>query len=284
MTAIRIVAAFTLREALRRRIFLVVSLLTIAFGILYSLGTWQAFRFLDEFGTPVPGVEPRVAVGATILGLGMFSILFLGCVLAVFLTLGVVRGDAERGLVQPLLVRPVTRTELLIGRGVAAAGVAAGYVVVVYAVAVVVTGVIGEWWPDRIVVPGLALALGVVVIAALSVAGSVVLPNVANGIAVFMLFGAGLILGLLGQIGHFSNSATLEDIARWGGYVLPFEGLYRVSLDALTADTFGITRLVVNLSILGGGQAAGLGLWAWSLTYVVVVMAGAAWAFNRRDL
>jgi ABC-type transport system involved in multi-copper enzyme maturation permease subunit len=284
VTAIRIVAAFTLREALRRRIFLVVSLLTIAFGVLYSLGTWQAFRFLGELGSPVAGVEPRVAVGATILGLAMFSILFLGCVLAVFLTLGVVRGDAERGLVQPLLVRPVTRAELLIGRGVAAAGVAAGYVTVVYAVAVVVTGAIGHWWPDRIVTPGLALALGVVVIAALSVAGSVVLPNVANGIAVFMLFGAGLILGLLGQIGQFASSPTLENVARWGGYVLPFEALYRLSLDALTADTFGITRLVVNLGILGGGQPAGFGLWIWSVAYVALVIAGASWAFGRRDL
>ena len=36
------------------------------------------------------------------LGLGMFAILFLATVLAVFLTLGAVRGDAERGLLQPL--------------------------------------------------------------------------------------------------------------------------------------------------------------------------------------
>ena len=44
---------------------------------------------------------------ATLLGLAMFATLFLGTVLAVFLTLGAVRGDAERGLLQPLLVRPV---------------------------------------------------------------------------------------------------------------------------------------------------------------------------------
>ena len=39
----------------------------------------------------------------TILGLAMFATLFLGTILAVFLTLGAVRGDAERGLLQPLL-------------------------------------------------------------------------------------------------------------------------------------------------------------------------------------
>ena len=48
--------------------------------------------------------------------------------------------------------------------------------------------------------PLLALALGVAIIAALSLAGSVALAATANGIAVFMLFGAGLTAGLLGQI------------------------------------------------------------------------------------
>ena len=51
----------------------------------------------------------------------MFGTLFLGTVLAVFLTLGAVRGDAERGLLQPLLVRPVSRRTLLLGRYAAAA-------------------------------------------------------------------------------------------------------------------------------------------------------------------
>ena len=50
------------------------------------------------------------------LGLAMFATLFLGVVLAVFLTLGAVRGDAERGLLQPLLVRPVARPTLLLAR------------------------------------------------------------------------------------------------------------------------------------------------------------------------
>ena len=49
--------------------------------------------------------------GATLLGLAMFATLFLGTILAVFLTLGAVRGDAERGLLQPLLVRPVARRD-----------------------------------------------------------------------------------------------------------------------------------------------------------------------------
>ena len=50
-------------------------------------------------------------------GLAMFGMLFLGAVLAVFLTLGAVRGDAERGLLQPLVVRPVSRARRCSRRG-----------------------------------------------------------------------------------------------------------------------------------------------------------------------
>ena len=63
----------------------------------------------------------------------MFGTLFLGAVLAVFLTISVVRGDAERGLLQPLVVRPVGREALLAGRFLAAAGSASFYTAAVFA-------------------------------------------------------------------------------------------------------------------------------------------------------
>ena len=64
-----------------------------------------------DFGGNQFGLDPRALAGATILGLAMFGTLFLGVVLAVFLTIGAVRGDAERGLLQPLIVRPLGRRQ-----------------------------------------------------------------------------------------------------------------------------------------------------------------------------
>ena len=51
-------------------------------------------------------------------------------------------------------------------------------------------------------------------IAAMSLLGSMFLSSTANGIAVFMLFGAGLAAGLLGQIGDALAVQTLEDVAK----------------------------------------------------------------------
>jgi ABC-type transport system involved in multi-copper enzyme maturation permease subunit len=285
LSAALLVARFSLRESLRRRVFLIVGLLTLVFLTLYGLAVWQAFKTADELaaGSDV-GVEPKVLVGATMNGLAMFAILFLGTILAVFLTLGAVRGDAERGLLQPLLVRPLRRRTLLLGRWLGATAVCSPYVVAVALAAFGLTTVFGDWWPDRTLTPLLSLAFGVAILAALSLSGSVVLGATANGIAVFMIFGAGLTAGLVGQIAEGIGSDSLDNISTIATWALPFEALYQAGLAELTADTVGFTRLAINLGPFGGAQSGGLGLWVYSLGYLAVVGGLAVAAFGRRDL
>ncbi|HEX6654238.1 MAG TPA: ABC transporter permease subunit [Thermoleophilaceae bacterium] len=283
MSSALIVARYALQEAVRRRVILVVLFLTVCFLALYGLGCAVTFHQLDSVATG-PQLDDRVLAGSTLLGLSMFTILFLGAVLAVFLTLGAVRGDAERGLLQPLVVRPVGRTSLLLGRFAGAASVCALYVAVVYGGAVLITGIAGDWWPDRGFTAGIGLVLAVVVIAAISLLGSIFLSSTANGIAVFMLFGAGLAAGLLGQIGDALAVQTLKDVAKVSSWLLPFEALYQAGLHGLTADTSGITGVIVQLGPFGGAQRAGDWLWLWTLVYLALIAAGARAAFARRDL
>ena len=286
MSAVWTIALFGLQEAVRRRVFVVVAVLTAAYLVLYGLGTWQAFEAVDEEGggSGFAGIEPDVVAGATLLGLNMFGTLFLGTILAVFLTLGAVRGDAERGLLQPLLVRPVLRRTLLVARFASTATVCGAYVVVVFGVATVITWALGGWWPDRVVMPALQLAAAVAILSALSLAGSVFLASTANGIAVFMVFGAGLVAGLLGQIGEALASDTLRDVATAASWLLPFEALYQAALAAITADTVGFTRLAIDLGPFGGAQDSGWLLWPWALAYLLLVGAVALRAFAARDL
>jgi ABC-type transport system involved in multi-copper enzyme maturation permease subunit len=283
LSAVWTIVGYGLREALRRKVFAVVLLLTAGFLFLYWLANHYAFRDVENIQPPA-GIDPRPFAGAFIFGLAMFATLFLGVVLAVFLTLGAVRGDAERGLLQPLLVRPLPRRTLLLGRWLGATAVCAPYVVVVALGAFAITDALGGWWPDRTLTPLLTLALGVAIIAALSLAGSIALASTANGIAVFMLFGAGLTAGLLGQIAEAIGSDNLDDVARISSWALPFEALYQAGLAELTADTVGFTRLAIDLGPFGGAESAGAGLWLWSLAYLALVGAAAVLAFARRDL
>jgi Cu-processing system permease protein len=281
---VRVVAAHAIRESLRRRVFAVVLVLSVVFLGLYAWGTSEVFDDVSSFDVNEFGVDGETLAGATLLGLAMFAILFLGAVLATFLTLGAVRGDADRGLLQPLIVRPLGRRQYLAGRFLAAASVAAGYVLVVYAGAVVVTGAIGDWWPVNPVGAGLRLAAAVVVVAALALLGSVFLSATANGIAVLMVFGAGLLAGLLGSIGDALDSGTLQTIANTSSWLLPFEALYRDALRVLVAEVPGVAGAIVQLGPLGGSHDAGPLLAPYTLAYLAAVAVAAAAAFARTDL
>ena len=283
MTAIWTIAGYGLREALRRKVFVVVCFLTLAFLGLYWLGVRYAFDHVAGVEPPA-GVDSRTFAGAFLFGMAMFGTLFLGVVLAIFLTLGTVRGDAERALLQPLVVRPIGRTTLLVARFLGAAAVCVPYVLVIYFAGMLLTGLEGSWWPDRIVTPGLELAGGVLIVAALSLLGSVFLSSIANGIAIFMIFGAGLVAGLLGNIGHVLNSPCLVHAAKIAAWAIPFEALYQDALRSITEKTSGLTGFLLRLGPFGGAEQGGVGLRLWAVAYIVLVGAVAAAGFARRDL
>ena len=281
----RVIAAHAVRESLRRRVLPIALALSTAFLVLYGLGAHFAFGELDAIDPEaLVEIDSRELAGATLSGLAMFATLFLGSVVATFLTLGIVRGDAESGLLQPLLARPVARGTVLIARTAAAAALSVAYVVAVFALAALITWIAGDYLPDQLPVALLQLAAAVVVITCISVLVSVYVTSTAQGIVVFMLFGAGLTAGLLGQIGEALDSDSLIDISRIASYALPFEGLYQDGLFALTAETSGATGFLLSLGPFGGAQDAGLGLDLFAALYCVALLAAATSSVRRRDL
>jgi Cu-processing system permease protein len=282
---VAVIVEYGFREAVRRRVFTVVVLLTAVFLVLFWLANHFVFTKLSQITPPENvNVDTRTFAGAFLFGLALFATLFLGVVLAVFLTLGVVSGDAERGLLQPLVVRPVGRSTLLLARFLGAAGVCVGYVLTVYFAAMAITGLTGHWWPDRIVWPGVELAAAVLIVIALSLLGSVVLTSTANGIAVFMLFGAGLVAGLLGTIGHALNSHAVKHASTIAAWALPFEALYQDALRMITANASGLTGFLLQLGPFGGAYVHGWGIRVWAAGYLVAVLGIAVAAFQRRNL
>jgi Cu-processing system permease protein len=280
-----VIAEYGFREAVRRKVFAVVVVLTIAFLFLFWLANHYVFRDLASITPPADvNVDTRTFAGAFLIGLAMFATLFLGVVLAIFLTLGVVSGDAERGLLQPLVARPIGRSTLLVARFLGAGAVCTVYVLAVYFAGLLITGLTGHWWPDRIAWPGIELAGGVLVVIALSLLGSVLLSATANGIAVFMLFGSGLVAGLLGSIGHALNSHTIEHASTIASWALPFEALYQDGLRMITENASGLTGFLLQLGPFGGAYVHGWGIRVWAVAYALVVGALALVSFARKDL
>ena len=288
MTATLVIARHVLQESVRRRVFLVVLVLTVLFLALFVLTSEKAFSQPGQFTI---GAQNLVGPGqltsitsVTLLSLGAFASLFLATVLAVFLTLGAIRGDAERGLLQPLVVRPLGRREFLLGRFIGADAVCIAYVALLYGAVVVIVHQAGGHWPDHVIGPGLALIAAITILVAMSLLGSVFLSATANGIAMFMLYGAGLVAGLLASIGATLGAHTVLTVAHDIEIALPFEGFYSAALHALGSNQSGFARVLVNVGPFGSSQAGSTGFYVWGAFYFALIALLATIGFERRDL
>ena len=120
------------------------------------------------------------------------------------------------------------------------------------------------------------------IVIALSLLGSVALSSTANGIAVFMLFGGGLVAGLLGSIGHALNSHAIKHASTIASWALPFEALYQDALRMIT-DQNGLTGFLLQLGPFGGAYVHGWPIRLWSLAYLIAIGAAALALFARKD-
>ncbi len=288
MRDVLVIARLGLREAVRRRVLPVVVALSVAFLVLYWLGVGvvekDAVPRGGAFGDALADqVEPAIdaATAGVLLGLASFATLFLGATLAIFLTAGAIRGDAERGLLQPLLVRPPGRLRVLAGRWLTATAIAVPYTLVLHLGATAIMRWRGGFVADQVLWSAVELSLAVGLVALLSLAASVLLSQVAGGIGSFMCVGAGLVGSLLGQIGDSIDNRTLERAGDVVGIVLPFQALYEDVLYRLTATT---REPLLMLGPFGGADPAGAGTLAWAAVWAVLLAALASWRLARQDL
>ena len=280
-----VISLHMFRECKRRRIFWIVPLITTGFVGLYALGNYFAFESAGGTIRAEQGLlDANALAGASLVGLSMFVTLFLASSLGIFLTFSAVRGDAEVGVLQQLVVRPVARGGLLAGRFLGASLLCGAYALFLYLACVLVTGLTGGWWPTPFLLPGLALVAAVVVVVALSLLGSCFLTALPNGIVMFMIFGAGLLGGLLAQLGEALRSPSLQTTGRVTSWLLPFEALYQAGLNSLTSSATGLARVIVRLGPLGGAQEGGPLLALWVLAYVAAVACAGLFVFGRKDL
>lgn len=286
MTGFATLLVATLREHARRRTATVALALGALFVGLYSLGIhfiWAEVSREIQSGKGGSPVEMRQLVPATMFGLSMFATWFLSAVAATFMAAGGIRGEAERGILQHVLVRPVARHTVLVARLAAAGLLAVAFLAVVLACCALATRVITGWQPGNLVQALLLLALGTTGVTAIATAFSVRLHGVAAGIASLMLFGVGLVGGLLEQLGTGIGVANVRRSGEWLSTALPFESMYQAALHEITSDVSGVSGIVVRLGPFGGARAASAALVLWALAWTGGVVALAAWRLRHRD-
>ncbi|MBO9532010.1 MAG: ABC transporter permease [Solirubrobacteraceae bacterium] len=280
-----LVASMALAELRHRRSLLVVSVLTVGFLVLYGWGVFEILPSVtDRVGANIREEDTKRGVGFILLGIAVFATFSLASVLAVFTTMSTVKGEAELGLLQSMLVRPIARSAVVTGRVVAATFAGFVYCAVVISGASLLTSAAGGTPPGNLPAVILALTAALAVVAGFGVLLSTVFGTAATGMATTMLISIGFFSSLVRQIGESTDSPTVAARADLVSHVLGFNVLYEGALGSLTAGVAGLAGLVIQLGPFGTQREFGSDLVLLTVAELVLLVSAATWRLRRLDL
>ena len=293
MRNVLLIAELSLREALRKRLVLILLILTALFVGFYLYGILRLQQTLDARALNAgldlaPEGGRRGLTGASVAFsaiFGMYLVYFLGSLMSVLSTVGAVSGDIENGVMQSIISRPVSRAQLVLGRWLGFSVVNVAYVSLLSAALLIGVRVITGFTPPQPVLAALLVLLAVLLLTSLTVLGSALFTTLSNGIGVFVLYGLGFTGGILSTIGQLAATPVLITLGNVANVLMPSNALW------LGASYHLQPEYVLRLNELTRGAnpfisttpiSAGTVLWA--AVYALLVLGLAVLAFRRRDL
>lgn len=268
-----VVARFTFREALHKRVVHGVAALSVAFLVLFGFLVWLAYRELANVG---PGRV--IALQFTLLGMNAAS--GIGALLAVFLSVGTISSEVEAGTLQAIVPKPLRRRDVLLGKWLGHAAMLSTYVLLLSLAVSCAVALFSGQWSIRIVPAALLLVIQSLVLLSLSVLGTTFLSTVANGVIVFGLYSVGMMTGFMEQLGSMIRNEAMVNVGIAVSLLIPSDAMAKLSASLLQEGYSYIERVgpfMVN-------SQPSEWMVAYAAAYMAVLLVAADRVFSRRDL
>ncbi|MEK3714955.1 ABC transporter permease subunit [Paenibacillus sp. FSL P2-0089] len=292
----RTILAMTWKEMLRKKVMLLTLLLTLVFLI--------AFWFVaDTVGTNDQGAGTlgngsglfmQYMNGAFILSLGFFFGAFVIAFLAIFSSFSVIAGEAEQGVMQALLPRPLPRWKWYLGRWLGFVTLGTIYALILFTAILLITSAHANVPRDAVVLAKSFLLFASVVplLISVSMLGSGLFSALGNGVFMTMLYGAGFLGGMVDKL---SGSLRLEDdglkvlnnLTGMISMIMPADTLQR----RMTVELFSLQDMNGMLSMDSGALSLmnfnsfpSNTFVVYAAIYTVVIFGLGLLRFQRKDL
>lgn len=270
------VTRFTLKETIRSKtmiIGLVLSLLYLAVVPMLSTGAG---------GTAVIGDMDQTAAGRDFLGFALGGLNFIGMAMAIFTTLGAIYTEVEKGTIMSLVVKPLHRWQIVVGKWLGHVLLMSGYVLIMGFALWVSVGVGSGAFIWRFF-PALALVcLNIITMVSLTLVFSTFLPVIANSIFVFLIFIFTSNLRIINAIGETSDNIALVILSNVLRLVLPVSEVSDLAGVALAGSVTPASPDIVPT------ETAAFAPRGWSFAYEMLYIAAmvflATAVFRKKDL
>jgi ABC-type transport system involved in multi-copper enzyme maturation permease subunit len=287
-----LITSFTLLEAIRRRLFLAVLILSLL--ILAAFAILLRIVINVSFGSGESGTSTQLYVlggGAIITVLAIWMVYLLCSTLTIVFTANMISGEVEAGTFAILVPKPLSRVDIVVGKWLGYALIVGVYTALMFLAFLAVIHWQTGYWPTGALSALGMLELGMLVLLGITTLGSTLVPTMVNGAIALMLFvGAptASMVQFVVQLLKPTSSQTIQPIATVINLLIPTDALWHGASYFLlppTANflTLGISGQAFNTPFTSGQPVAPAFL-IWAVLYCITLPALAALRFQHRDL
>ncbi len=276
MRAALTIAQLTLAEARRRRILAAALVFGAAFVLLFALGFHFVARDIRAHGSPA---QQRFLLSFVVMA-ALYAANFLIVMTSVLVTVDTLAGEIGSGVIETLCTKPVPRWSVALGKGLGCLAILTLYASLLCGGVLLVARVVGDYTPPNAARALPLLLLEGALLLTLALLGGTRLTTLANGVAVFGLYGLAFIGGWLEQAGTLAGNATARYIGIGASLLVPSESLWQLAAHHMQPP------IVRDLALgpFSTGSVPSPLMVAWAAGYLLVALGLALRLFQTRDL
>ncbi|ADU26134.1 ABC transporter permease [Ethanoligenens harbinense] len=276
----------TLKEAIRKKTFLVMGIITVLY-LIFWVAILNYFQNAHLSSRSVD-FKPLASIMLTQTVLQFSSMIM--CLLTIVLGAGAVSSELETGMIHAMLSRPLGRAEYILGKFFGLAILISAYATGLMA-AILIIGraysldtIIALSFP-QIVQSWLIYICVPLAVLCVTLYGSISLKTVPNGLLMIFVYILGNIGGIVEMIGNYINSKVINSVGILISLISPFHTLY-ASAERVLLPSSGIAGELVRGAggLTGSGQPASVVMYLYIAFYAIGFLLISIRKFRKLDI
>ncbi len=284
---------FTLQEAIRRRLFFAVLILSVLMLGAFSSLLHQAISAIMD--NRAPGNQPPsiflLSFGVSIAILTIWLVYLLSSVLTIVMTVNMISGEIDAGTFAVIMPKPIRRVEIVMGKWLGYALTVGIYTALMFFAFLAVIYWQTGYWPQEAWRALGTLELVMLVLLGITTLGSTCVSTTVNGAIVLVMFIIAPIASIIQFVVRITapdQGVAIQNMAIVVNLLMPTDALWRGASFYLlpSANLFSALGLSTNSfdTPFTSGTPVPIALLIWVVLYSTVLVGSAVWRFQHRDL
>jgi ABC-type transport system involved in multi-copper enzyme maturation permease subunit len=276
-----IMAGVTFREAARKKVLWMALLAGSAFLVLFGSGLH--FQ-LKDFALRTNPLIARQGVDALMM-VGLYAVDLLAVVMTVLTSVDTLSGEIDSGTIQAVATKPISRSQLLMGKWLGFVGMLTLYVALMVGGITSITYLMSLRFLGGVAPHHLARGMGLIWLECILLLSITFLfgtsfSTLTNGVLALGMHGLAFIGGWIEQAGALTHSPRAVNVGIAASILVPSESLWRRAAFEMQSPVVG----ALGFSPFSNASVPSLAMVAYAGFYLVAALALAIRRFGRRDL